>query len=174
MKRILTLCSVLLLVLATAAPMSAADPWRPFKGSFTGPDVFDFTAPGCPSGAALRFSITGPGEFSHLGRTVVAMDHCTFVEDAPLPLKGWTEQGITILTAANGDTLTLEHEARFVMVANPAGPNPPYESATSTLTWKVRSGTGRFEGADGQGTGSSVDDMIAGIQIFSFEGRIQY
>jgi hypothetical protein len=172
-KRILILGSVLLLMSAIAVP-TAADHTRPFKGSFTGPDVFDFTAPGCAAGAALRFSNTGPGEFSHLGRTVVAMDHCTYVEDAPLPLKGWTRQGITVLTAANGDSLTLEHEARFVMVANPAGPNPPYESATSTLVWTVKDGTGRFEGASGHGTGSSVDDMLAGIQTFWFRGEIAY
>lgn len=174
MKRILILGSVVLLLAAIAAPTAAAGHMRPFEGRWVGPDQFDFGHPGCPPNAALRFTNDGVGQFTHLGRTLVSMTHCTFVESAPVPTSGWSEGGVMTLTAANGDTLTLTYEATFTMTPNSSGPEPPYESAEASFEWTIAAGTGRFDGAEGSGTGTSTDDMLAAIQTFRFTGEIAY
>jgi hypothetical protein len=171
MKRFGVALVALLLVLATAVPAVAADPVRPFRGSWTSLDGFDLAAPGCPAGALLRYSTAGQGEFVHLGLTTVTMTHCTFV--GPGPLEGWFDVGPVTLTAANGDVLVLGHRGTFTLVPNP-GAGPPFASATSTIDWWVESGTGRFAHAGGSGTGGSFDDMIAGVQSFRLSGSIAY
>jgi hypothetical protein len=171
MKRFSVLVAALLLALATAAPVAGAGPARPFHGSWVSPDGFDFAAPGCPAGARLRFTTSGHGQFAHLGRTTIAMAHCTWVD--PVTNTGSFDLGPIVLTAANGDTLVLGHRGTFTLTPNPAG-MPPYASAVSTLTWWVESGTGRFAHADGSGTGTAFDDMIAGVQSFVLQGSISY
>lgn len=172
MKRLFTTSlAALLLVLAAAMPAAAADPPRPFHGSWVSPDGFDFAAPGCPAGAFLRFTTQGTGEFTHLGLASLTMTHCTFVS-ATSP-SGWTDIGPLTLVAANGDTLVLAHSATFTLTPNPAGP-PPFTSALSTLEWSVLSGTGRFAHATGSGTGWADDNMLTGIQEFHLSGSIRY
>jgi len=172
MKRLVIVSlAALLLALATALPAAAADPARPFTGSWVSADGFDFGAPGCPSGAFLRFSTTGHGQFAHLGLTAVSMTHCTYL--GPGPLDGSFDHGIITLTAANGDTVTLGESGSFVLTPNPAGPTP-FATATSQSRWWVTGGTGRFANATGGGSGTAFDDMIAGVQAFDLAGTIAY
>lgn len=171
MKRLFIPLAALLLALATAVPAAAADPGRPFHGSWTSPDGFDLAATGCPAGAMLRFTTEGHGQFAHLGLTSVAMSHCTWVD--PATLTGWFDLGPITLTAADGDRLVLGHRGTFTLVPN-HGAGPPFASAVSTITWWVESGTGRFAKASGSGTGVSIDDMMAGVQDFILDGTIAY
>jgi hypothetical protein len=172
MKRLVFVSlAALLLMLATALPAAAADPARPFKGSWVGADGYDLGASGCPSGAFLRFRATGSGQFAHLGLTAVSMTHCTYL--GPGPLDGSFDQGTITLTAANGDSVTLGEMGSFVLTPNPAGP-PPFATAASQMRWWVTGGTGRFAHAAGNGTGTAFDDMIAGVQAFDLAGTISY
>jgi hypothetical protein len=171
MKHLVFVTLAALLLVLGAVPAASADQARPFKGSWVSPDGLDFAAPGCPSGAYFRFSTTGEGQFSHLGRSAVSMTHCTSL--GPGPLEGSFDPGILALTAANGDTLILGHEGSFTLTPNPAGP-PPFATATTEMTWWVAGGTGRFADASGSGTGVSYDDLITGVQRFSLSGTISY
>ena len=172
MKRlIITSAAALLLVLAAALPAAAADHARPFHGSWTSADEYDFAAPGCPAGTFLRFSTTGTAEFTHLGLTRVQITHCTHVDMAAFT-GGW-ETSVITLVAANGDRLVLSDEGTFTLTPNPSGP-PPASRAVNTTAWHVTSGTGRFAHADGQGTGWSDDNMLTGMQEFHMTGWISY
>jgi hypothetical protein len=172
MKRhLFVLLAALLLATATAAPAAAADPARPFTGSWVSADGFDFAAPGCPPGTFLRFSTTGRTEFAHLGLTTLTSTHCTTVD--PATLSGAFSQGVIILTAANGDTLRLAEEGTFTLTLNPAGA-PPFAGALAQSHWTVTGGTGRFREATGWGTGTSTDNMLTGMQSFVLSGWIAY
>jgi hypothetical protein len=75
-----------------------------------------------------RISIAGPSEVIPTGPT------------------GGLQTGESILTAANGDTLTIEIAGTFSAPQGPLGP------VTFSGSWTVIAGTGRFEGAAGGGT----------------------
>jgi hypothetical protein len=170
-RQFLVLLAALLLAMAADVPADAANPARAFTGSWVSADGFDFAAPGCPAGTFLRFSTTGTTEFTHLGLTTLASTHCTTVD--PATLSGAFGQGVITLTAANGDTLTLAEEGTFTLTINPAGA-PPFTSALAHSHWIVTGGTGRFSDATGSGTGTSLDNMLTGMQSFVLSGWIAY
>jgi len=156
------------LCLAFAAPASAADPVRPFRGSATTVDSFDLTHPGCPSDAFLRATVTGEGAFLHLGSTRVSFTHCTYLNLETGA--GWTDVGEMTLTAANGDRLFLHYLATFQMA-----PWPDFVSSTvKTWDWTVAGGTGRFERAAGSGTGHGFGIMASGSSTYWLSGTISY
>jgi hypothetical protein len=156
------------LCLAFAAPVAARDPVRPFGGSFTTVDSFDYAAPGCPSDAFLRANIVGQGRFEHLGRTQVRFTHCTGLDFSNG--KGWSDVGEMTLTAANGDTLFLTHQATFHM-----DPWPDFVTSTvDSFDWTVVGGTGRFEHATGSGGGHGFGVMASGSSTYWLYGTISY
>ena len=156
------------LCLAFATPIAAADPARPFRGSFTTVDSFDLTHPGCPGDAFLRANIVGQGQFQHLGRTQVHFTHCSWL--ALATGAGWTGVGEMTLTAANGDTLFLHYQATFQM-----NPWPDFVTSTvGTLPWTVVGGTGRFEHATGSGGGNGFGVMASGSSTYWLSGTISY
>lgn len=173
MKRMLTiLLASLLLVLAAAMPAVAADPARPFSGSWVSRDGADFAAPGCPAGTFFRYATNGQGTFAHLGITGVALTHCTYF-DVVSPT-GTFDHGSITLTAADGDVLELAEEGSYVLDTPNLTPPPPFEHAVSHNRWWVVGGTGRFAGASGSGTGESFDNLVTGVQSFSLRGAIAY
>lgn len=156
------------LCLAFAAPATAADPARPFRGSFTTVDSFDLSHPGCPDDAFLRANVTGQGPFQHLGRTQVQFSHCSWLNFETGA--GRTGVGEMTLTAANGDTLLLSYRATFQM-----DPWPEFVSSTvNTLPWTVVGGTGRFEHATGSGVGHGFGVMASGTSTYWLSGTISY
>ena len=156
------------LCLAFAAPATAADPTRPFRGSFTTVDSYDLTHPGCPSDAFLKADIIGRGQFQHLGLTRIHMTHCTWLNLETGA--GWTDVGEMTLTAANGDTLLLHYQATFQM-----DPWPDFVTSTvDSIPWTVVGGTGRFEHASGSGGGTNFAVMAAGTATYWLSGTISY
>ena len=157
---------VALLCVAVAAPVSAADPARPFAGHDR---VVDTMLPpgGCPGGASWRYSATGSGTVLHLGTATVAVTPCTFVDMATGT--GSFGPGTIVLTAANGDELHLVHRGTFRIVMGPDGPSSSFD-----LTWTADGGTGRFAGATGSGTAHGSSILSMGITTASYQGEIAY
>jgi hypothetical protein len=154
------------LCLGVAAPVSAADPARPFAGHDRVADTL-LPPSNCPAGAAWRYSATGTGWFLHLGSTSVAVTHCTFVDMATGT--GTFGPGTITLTAANGDRLELVQRGSFTIVMTPDGPASDFN-----MTWVVDGGTGRFAGATGSGTTHGSSLLSTGITTASYQGEIAY
>jgi hypothetical protein len=143
------------LCFAIAAPVAAADPSRPFGGWTSGTDTTDENATGCPAGSFIRYGNTGTGQFLHLGLVEAVVTHCTRLDVATGA--GWFDDGTITITAANGDTLVLDHQGTFQL--SPWETPPPWTSDVE-LTWVVVGGTGRFENATGSGIGAGFADGV--------------
>lgn len=163
------------LVLAFAAPAAAA-PDLPVKGVVTGEHgPPDYSAPGCPTWAAWRYSSRGVGQMSHLGRVGYALTQCT----APGP-KGFGSEGTIKLVAANGDELYLEHTMLSQLIFGESGPPLGF---TFVGEWEAVGGTGRFANASGRGVldgvgdipdGKGPFDLPDGLIEINLKGRIAY
>jgi hypothetical protein len=112
----------------------------PLRATFSGDFVVTFSDTGPP---VLRFS--GHGTGTHLGRASVEGGAVFGEEVSPGCFR--LEDDEVILTAADGSELFLVNEAVDCV-------NPPHVSATGTYT--VVGGTGRFDGASGEGTVSTA------------------
>jgi hypothetical protein len=161
-----TIALVAALCVGVAAPVSAADPARPFAGHDRVADTL-LTPSGCPAGANWRYSATGTGWFRHLGLTSVAVTHCTFVDMATGT--GSFGPGTITLTAANGDELDLVHRGTFSLAMTPDGLTSAFD-----MTWVVAGGTGRFAGATGSGTTHGWSLLSTRITTASYRGEIAY
>lgn len=104
----------------------------------------------------------GGGVLSHLGRVDGTITHCTILNE-----DGSGEFGAGTMTfmAANGDTLLMEHSGTFQMVDL---------GADVEGTWTVDHGTGRFDGATGDGTFTAFSDFVAGTTSAEYHGMIHY
>jgi hypothetical protein len=151
MKRVTILLVVLMLVLATAAPVAARrDQERPFKGTAAG---FGMVQPdeSCPP-VLLRSVFTATGRATQLGKFELDYYNCTPPGD--------TITGIEMtFVAANGDEVFLTYEAHDVP---PAGDDPTLLEIT--YDFEIAGGTGRFIGATGGG------QMMAAIEFPGKEG----
>ncbi len=167
MKRMFwALAMTAVLCIAFAAPVTAADPSRPFGGHDRVGDTF--TAPTtCPEGALWRYSGSGTGTFLHLGMASVSVTHCTFVDFASGT--GTFGPGTIALTAANGDELHLVHMGTFSLVVVPDGLTSVFD-----MTWVVAGGTGRFAGARGAGTTHGSSLLSTGTTAATYKGEIAY
>jgi hypothetical protein len=161
-----TIALVAALCLGVAAPVSAADPARPFAGHDRVADTL-LAPSGCPAGAAWRYSATGTGWFLHLGITSVAVTHCTFVDMATGT--GTFGPGTITLTAANGDQVDLVEQGTFRIEMTPDGLASAFQ-----MTWVVVGGSGRFTGATGSGTTHGSSLLSTGITTASYQGEIAY
>ena len=155
MKRVTILLVVLMLVLATAAPVAArSDPERPFKGTAVGYGMvkFDASCPVLPDGATLRSVFTASGQATHLGNFELDYYNCT----PPGP----DITGIEMtFVAANGDEIFVAYEAHDVAAV---GPDPMLLEIT--YDFEIVGGTGTFVGATGGG------QMMAAIGFPGIEG----
>jgi len=132
--------------LAGAAPATAADADRPFRGVTAGVDAFG--PPSCP-GASWQYHHLGVGQMTHLGRVTVEVSHCTWLD--PLGGPATFGPGTITLTAADGDTLILADWGTATLVITPDGP-----MSVVDLEWEVIGGTGRFANATGSGGGAPI------------------
>ena len=157
---------VAVLCVAVAAPVSAADPARPIAGHDRVADTL-LAPSGCPDGAAWRYSAMGTGWFLHLGRSSVAVTHCTFVDMESGT--GTFGPGTITITAANGDKLRLVHRGTFRLAMTADGLTSAFD-----MTWVVDGGTGRFASATGSGTTHGSSLLSSGITTASYQGEIAY
>ncbi len=154
------------LCLAFAAPVTAAGHVRLFAGHDRVADTF-LEPTTCPEGALWRYAGSGTGQFLHLGRTSVAVTHCTFVDMASG--RGTFGPGTITLTAANGDELHLVHRGTFRLVNATDG-----LTSVFTMRWVVVGGTGRFDDARGSGMTHGSSLLSTGITSATYLGLIGY
>ena len=123
----------------------------PFEGSISGTVAFT-----SPTTAVL----SGSGNATHLGLTMYAGN----VSDITPTPTGLTNVLVETLTAANGDTLT------FFCTEVAVETSPGVFQATDQ--WVVIGGTGRFEGATGQGTAETHVDLNSGTFTKQLTGTV--
>lgn len=143
---VLALVGSALLIMAIAAPASADPGSRPFKGSVAGEVAFnEVPVTVCPNYGGLRTESAALGTSTHLGRTVMAAQHCT-------PLGDDFGPGTMTLNSASGDEVWITY----------SGSAPfPGEGVTvyqGSLVFKTVGGTGRF--ADAVGGGSMIIEIV--------------
>lgn len=156
-RRLLPVIAIITLGFAGmgANSVGAGNPPVPFKSSVSG----TLTSTG-PSTVKL----TGTGNASHLGR----IDYNGTVQISSQTPTQITDDLTETLTAANGDKLTLLcHQ-----VANLTSQKGVYESTADQ--WTVISGTGRFSGATGSGSGTTHVDFNSNTFTKDCTGTITY
>lgn len=126
----------------------------PFQGSYSG--TVGFTGP-----ATAAFS--GTGVAAYLGRgTNDGVANIT--GQAENCAGGVVNVNTEVLTAANGDTLTIVSDD----VACPISAGVLHGAGE----WRVIGGTGRFSGVSGHGTLDGQSDLIHGVFFFQLSGVI--
>jgi hypothetical protein len=166
-----TLCAMLLVLGSASAVTAGPGQPVPIRGATVGQDQEPVPGvyPGCEEvGAPLlwRFTSSGTGTVSHLGRVTYEFTHCTHVDFT-------ITQGVLTLDAANGDVLVLDYTAAITQY-QPGDPDALWE-----MSWTPAGGTGRFANAAGPGgTGYGVthtpDSPLAGTTDLKLSGMIDY
>ena len=166
MKTFTKACALAASVVLGLAPTATASPTtshpQPIFGTTSGADAYASPAT-CPAGATWRFIGSGTGRLSHLGTVTATNTHCTFAMD------GVFSGGQMTMTAANGDELFMTYSGSFVL-DNPTDPT----RSDVELTWQIVGGTGRFEDAEGTGTGTGFS-LISGMDsttTMNYDGMI--
>jgi hypothetical protein len=113
---------------------------------------------------ALTIGFEGDGIATHLGRMEGTGSNCTTFDLATSAVP--ISDGLATFVAADGSSISTSYEG--TQAAPVAG------RATTTTTFTVLSGTGRFEGASGSWTSSGVLDFATGQFDGSFSGWIGY
>lgn len=155
-----SLGGALVLMSALAASVAASEQ-RPMHGHYTvavvpveqrcGPD-------------ALTIGFEGVGIATHLGRMEGTGSNCTSFALGTEAVPIWS--GLATFMAADGSSITTTYEG--------AQDGPADGRATTTTTFTVVSGTGRFAGATGSWPSSGVIDFTTGAFRGSFSGWISY
>ena len=133
------------LLLALTSPVLADQNAVPFHATIdTQPVPIGSCGPTC-----AILSIPGDGQGLHMGR--LEMEGQTQIDFVTL-----VQTGSSVLTAADGSSLSMEFEGAFV-------PGPTPADATFSGSWNTVSGTGRFEGVSGGGTYDGSADASGGL-----------
>ena len=160
MTRMITGVAALLLAGTMALPVAASEQ-RPMKGSFSGAPAGTEQRCG-PNALTIAFTISGVA--THLGKFTGTGSNCTepdfFADEAAI----W--DGITVIEAADGSTLTLD--------ATGLQQAPVNGVALYSHIDNVLSGTGRFANAAGVLTISGSIDFTTGAVSGTVEGWLSY
>ena len=134
-----------LLIAMVAAPAGAKSDERPFKAFMTGEMSWDDTAFDClgVTGIPVRSYMDATGRVSHLGRSTLTGDHCT-------PTGTEYGESVATLVAANGDEVRMDYHGE----CPPLSEVPIGDVLTCSFEFDVVGGTGRFDGATGEGSGT--------------------
>ena len=166
-----TLVALLVLLLGGSAAWAGQGPMKPvpIKGALTGTHWVDMEPETCPAGA-FNFVSVGTGNVSHLGKVDYLLDNCTTLDFATMTVS--IESTLTF-TAANGDVLVLAQQG-----SGPFDPTANPTSVTADYDWTVNGedSTGRFDGASGSGTSTTVSTVQADPEVTDawLSGMIKY
>jgi len=149
----------LLLSVTLVLPVSAGDQ-LPIRGQFTGAGIN--VDQRCPGALTIGFALEGV--LSHLGRMTGGGSNCTEFTLGTESVPIW--DGIAVVTAADGSTLTLAYEGQQGAPTNGV--------ATYSHQDSVVAGTGRFAGATGELTISGLIDFADLTVTGSVSGWISY
>lgn len=164
------------LILVLAIPAGAKqDEELPFKGDFAGRlvgfapvegDRCDDSPDGKIAWAVTSFE--GWGNVTHLGRTYVYAEHCSYSADGtPETGDGTYGEGELWIYAANGDVLRGTYTGGVSLAP------PPIVEFQDFFTF-VDGGTGRFAHASGGGVEFGFVDVGDGSAWWTMEGVISY
>ena len=178
MRRLLLLSLVAVLVAALAAPVAAkkGDPTElPFKGTFAGQligfgEVVGDRCDDSPDGkvAWAVTSFEGWGTATHMGKTYVYAEHCSYSTDGTMNTgDGTYGEGLLTMEAANGDILYGTYTGGVSLSG------PPVIGFMDYFTF-TDGGTGRFTFASGGGLEVGVVDLGDGSFTVQMEGVISY
>ena len=151
---------LVLFAFTTLIPVSAADT-VPFHAAIDTTPV-PVQVPGCDPPGCIGLEIGGQGTATHMGRIAVAGPS----QVVPTSMSGGLQTGESVLTAANGDTLTIAFDGTFDAPQGPFGP------VTFAGAWAVVDGSGRFSGATGGGSYSGSATLAAGLGVLLLDGDI--
>ena len=127
----------------------------PFTATYSGSAAFT---------SQSTVSFLGSGTATHMGRITNVGTIVLNGPDGSCP-GGIANVNTEILTGPDGDTLTITSQD----VSCPIGPN----QFDGTGQWTVTGGTGRFDGATGQGGATGGADFNAGTFTMSLTGTIR-
>lgn len=148
---------------------------RPFKAMLTTSSTGAVPDPvNCPGATVLREHQVGGGEATMLGRFSVEFTFCIDIADllddgqltAGESIPYW--DGIGILTAANGDQLTMSASGEIVP-SNRPGFNSEFHD-----TFQLTGGSGRFEDASGTVSTDSYVQQSPNVVIHDMGGTITF
>lgn len=176
MKKCLLLLFVAVLVTALAAPVGASkgnpDKELPFKGVFSGEllgfnEDAEYIEDRCdsPETTWAVTSFEGWGTATHMGKTYVYAEHCSYTTDG-VP-DGTYGEGQLAMVSANGDTLVGTYTDGVSLSG------PPVIGFMDDFTF-VDGGTGRFAVASGGGTEVGSVDVRDNSFTVRMEGFIAY
>jgi hypothetical protein len=156
-RRFLLAVAALLALLEAVPQGAAASTQVPFRATITE------TSSIAPCGGPLMCAtINGTGQAIHLGKTSESAS--VVVDTSASPAPGcFSETRTTILTAANGDQLTLQGPGQVCFGTT---------TGAAQDSWTVTGGTGRFRGAQGSGTDSAAIDLTTGNAVATFSGTL--
>ncbi len=155
-RRISLVVALMAVLAAIPSQASAASP-VPFQATI----AETFTAAPCAPVPSLCVTIMGSGHATHLGQVhELAAVYSDLASQASPGC--FTETRTTILTAANGDQLTLVSTGHHCVTS------PTTETAVDSYV--VAGGTGRFRGATGSGTNTATIDLASGTASVTFSG----
>jgi hypothetical protein len=147
----------LLAVLISVPGQASAASLVPFQATV----AETFTAAPCAPVPSLCISAVGIANATHLGKTRESASVVINLASHPAP--GCTaETRETILSAANGDQLMLH--------ATGLGCDTGPTATAAVDSYVVTGGTGRFNGASGNGTIKVTIDRASGTAVTSFNG----
>ena len=164
-KVLLSLLAAEAIVVVFAAPAASGKPRThpklvPFHGTFAGTSDVQVAPP------RLFIAGTGQGHATHLGAAVWTFEEIvTLGQVVPgCPTLGTTDTYTGTLTAANGDTITVEGR----------GSGCPTSPTTARIldVFTVTGGTGRFQGASGNLTSVTLVDQPTRGFVITFDGEL--
>ena len=174
MLKIISVFSTILLGISLNAGVALAqgNTSLPFHSSGTGSES-SLSALGCQfTVAGCTVESNGTGTSSHLGKDTYVSDLTVNWAAASSNGNGGycaPASGPSTITAANGDTLTLQNTGAVCEVGA-TGSSVPH---TFTGTYTITGGTGRFQGATGSGTETGGDNGY-GSSYYTLSGTISY
>jgi hypothetical protein len=136
-------------------PAFAATVPLPFTATYSGSSAFT---------SQSTVSFLGSGTATHMGRITNVGTIVLSGPDSSCS-GGIANVNTEILTDPDGDTLTISSQD----VSCPIGPN----QFDGTGQWTVTGGTGRFDGATGQGSAVGGSDFNTGTFTMSLTGTIR-
>lgn len=185
MQKLLILSLTFALGLSLAAPLAAdkgAPKELPFYGSFTGglfleteldEEIVADRCPSTPDGKVVWAiaSFWGDGIATHLGKTYVEANHCSYASPMPpdgiyMP-DGTYGQGELAFFAANGDMLSATY-------ANGVSLSPPPVVQFMDEISFTDGGTGRFRFASGGGVEMGSANLLDETFTLQMSGVISY
>lgn len=163
-SRIAFAAFILLLLMSSLAFAQDQQATRPFRMTTYGAVLDEAPSAACPF---LEVHAAEAGNATHMGEVTVTRTHCFSPTHDPAFYNGRWET-----VAANGDKIWGSYEGNGVPLEFDEQGNPTLIQITAPFT--IDGGTGRFEGATGEGVTSGTLSFITHAGTFVSEGSITY